>query len=387
MAAAWLMKLPRFSDAEPSGRSRHLGSELDLIVGRLEPGYAAPDLHTEALCQEPMCLICTPQHPLATLKRVGWPLLHTTAQRHSQTHLRWRQRKTIHRRDSFVHRCQYGPSRGDWTREVPCAAVNCGLSTRLPSMSAASPGNASALFDFKSATLSLEAFLLRTANLTSLSQALTERFGSTPDLFNGEPVVIDLSHLASLELNVNFPELIALLARFKLKAIAVRGGTVAQTQSAQNAGLIEAPESHAHAARVETVVQEVVREVIREVPVEVPVHVPMAASTMFIDKPLRSGQQVYAKGGDLIVLAAVNHGAEVIADGSIHVYAPLRGKAIAGAKGNTEARIFSICMEPELLSIAGTYRTTDTPLPPDVTGKPAQIRLEGDRLVFDPISL
>ena len=250
-------------------------------------------------------------------------------------------------------------------------------------MSAASPGNASALFDFKSATLSLEAFLLRTANLTSLSQALTERFGSTPDLFNGEPVVIDLSHLASLELNVNFPELIALLARFKLKAIAVRGGTVAQTQSAQNAGLIEAPESHAHAARVETVVQEVVREV----PVEVPVHVPMAASTMFIDKPLRSGQQVYAKGGDLIVLAAVNHGAEVIADGSIHVYAPLRGKAIAGAKGNTEARIFSICMEPELLSIAGTYRTTDTPLPPDVTGKPAQIRLEGDRLVFDPISL
>ena len=254
-------------------------------------------------------------------------------------------------------------------------------------MSAASPGNASAPFDFKSATLSLEAFLLRTANLTSLSQALTERFGSTPDLFNGEPVVIDLSHLASLELNVNFPELIALLARFKLKAIAVRGGTVAQTQSAQNAGLIEAPESHAHAARVETVVQEVVREVIREVPVEVPVHVPMAASTMFIDKPLRSGQQVYAKGGDLIVLAAVNHGAEVIADGSIHVYAPLRGKAIAGAKGNTEARIFSICMEPELLSIAGTYRTTDTPLPPDVTGKPAQIRLEGDRLVFDPISL
>ena len=254
-------------------------------------------------------------------------------------------------------------------------------------MSAASPGNASALFDFKSATLSLEAFLLRTANLTSLSQALTERFGSTPDLFNGEPVVIDLSHLASLELNVNFPELIALLARFKLKAIAVRGGTVAQTQSAQNAGLIEAPESHAHAARVETVVQEVVREVIREVPVEVPVHVPMAASTMFIDKPLRSGQQVYAKGGDLIVLAAVNHGAEVIADGSIHVYAPLRGKAIAGAKGNTEARIFSICMEPELLSIAGTYRTTDTPLPDDVTGKPAQIRLEGERLVFDPIAL
>ena len=72
-------------------------------------------------------------------------------------------------------------------------------------MSAASPGNASALFDFKSATLSLEAFLLRTANLTSLAQALTERFGSSPDLFNGEPVVIDLTHLASLDLTSTSP--------------------------------------------------------------------------------------------------------------------------------------------------------------------------------------
>lgn len=250
-------------------------------------------------------------------------------------------------------------------------------------MSAAHPGNASALFDFKSATLSLEAFLLRTANLSSLEQALQERFGLNPNLFNGEPVVIDLTHLASLDLHVNFPELIALLGRFKLKAIAVRGGTVAQTQSAQNAGLIEAPESHAHAPRVETIVQEVVREVIREVPVEVPT----ASHTLIIDKPLRSGQQVYAKGGDLVVLAAVNHGAEVIADGSIHVYAPLRGKAIAGAKGNTSARIFALCMEPELLSIAGTYRTTENPLPDAVTGHAAQIRLDGERLVFDPISI
>jgi len=108
---------------------------------------------------------------------------------------------------------------------------------------------------------------------------------------------------------------------------------------------------------------------------------------MIIDKPLRSGQQVYAKGGDLIIMAAVNNGAEVIADGSIHVYAPLRGKAIAGAKGNTEARIFTTSLAPELISIAGTYRTTDTPLPANVLGKPAQVRLEGDRLVFEPISL
>ena len=70
-----------------------------------------------------------------------------------------------------------------------------------------------------------------------------------------------------------------------------------------------------------------------------------ALPPMIIDKPLRSGQQVYARGRDLVVLAMVSHGAEVIADGHIHVYAPLRGQAIAGAKGNTEARIFTTCME------------------------------------------
>lgn len=254
-------------------------------------------------------------------------------------------------------------------------------------MPAASPANASALFDLKSASLSLEAFLLKTGNIQALGQAMAERFGDTPDFFNNDPVVIDLTHLASLDATVNFDALIALLTSFKLKPVAVRGGTVKQTAAAQEAGLGEAPDSHAAPARVETVVQEVIKEVVREVPIEVRVEVPVSATTMVIDKPLRSGQQIYAKGGDLIVMAVVNHGAEVIADGNIHVYAPLRGKAIAGAKGNTQARIFSTCMEPELLSIAGTYRTTENPLPANIKGKPAQIRLDGERLVFDPIDI
>jgi septum site-determining protein MinC len=111
------------------------------------------------------------------------------------------------------------------------------------------------------------------------------------------------------------------------------------------------------------------------------------ATTMVINKPLRSGQQVYARGGDLIVLASVNYGAEVIADGHIHVYAPLRGKAIAGAKGNTDARIFTTYLDPELVVIAGTYRTTEYPLSAEVTGKPTQVRLDGERLVFEPLVL
>ena len=124
-------------------------------------------------------------------------------------------------------------------------------------------------------------------------------------------------------------------------------------------------------------------EVVREV--EVPVEVHVSLPTMVVDKPLRSGQQVYARGADLVVLAMVSFGAEVIADGDIHVYAPLRGRAMAGARGNTQARIFSTCMEPQLLSIAGMYRTTDTELPDNVRGKPAQVRLDGEKLLIEPL--
>jgi septum site-determining protein MinC len=87
---------------------------------------------------------------------------------------------------------------------------------------------------------------------------------------------------------------------------------------------------------------------------------------------------VYARGADLVVLAMVNQGAEIVADGNIHVYAPLRGKAMAGARGNVNARIFSLCLEPELISIAGVYRTSEHPLPIDVRAKPAQVRLSDD---------
>ena len=171
-----------------------------------------------------------------------------------------------------------------------------------------------------------------------------------------------------------------------MQPVGIRGASPAQAAAALTAGLADAPEAPAAApreARVETVVQQVIREIRVEVPVEVP---GPPTSTLIVDKPLRSGQQVYAKGGDLVLLAAVNFGAEVIADGNVHVYAPLRGKAIAGARGKADARIFSTCMEPELVAIAGTYRTTETPLPAEVLGKPAQIRLDGERLVFEPLN-
>jgi len=111
-----------------------------------------------------------------------------------------------------------------------------------------------------------------------------------------------------------------------------------------------------------------------------------SAPTRIIDKPLRSGQRVYAAGGDIVVLAAVNPGAEVIADGSIHVYAPLKGRALAGARGDTAARIFTTQLEAELVSIAGVYRTFESAPDAAVAGKPAQIRLaDASQIVIEPL--
>ena len=166
----------------------------------------------------------------------------------------------------------------------------------------------------------------------------------------------------------------------------VRGGTIEQTRLAMAAGLTNAPDASVQRAAPAVVPTEIAAT---PEPVQQMAPVP-APGALVIDKPLRSGQQVYARGRDLVVMAMVNPGAEVIADGHIHVYAPLRGKAIAGARGNAEARIFALSMDPELISIAGIYRTSDTPLPASVLGKAAQVRLvpgpDGEKLVIEPLN-
>jgi septum site-determining protein MinC len=234
-------------------------------------------------------------------------------------------------------------------------------------------------YEIKSASLPLVAFLLKTADTSALQADLSRRLGATPGFFDNDPVVIDLSALEDPHADIDLPSVCLLLRTHNMLPVAVRGASETQLRNAAKAGLFEARDlSHQAETRVETVVQEVVREieVVREVPAA------GGGSAMVIDKPLRSGQHVYAKGRDLVVLAMVNPGAEIMADGHIHVYAPLRGKAIAGARGDESARIFTACLEAELISIAGTYRTSDTPLPDDVAGKPAQITLQGDKLVM-----
>ena len=238
-------------------------------------------------------------------------------------------------------------------------------------------------FEIKSANFPLVALLLKSTDLAALAREMTLRFGDIPDFFDHDALVIDLSPLqASGAADIDFPALVNLLASYRLVPIAARGGSPAQMDAARQAGLVSGNEAHLLTPRPAPVSPEQIQEPQPQVHAT-----PLGA--LVIDKPLRSGQQVYARGRDLVVLAMVNAGAEVIADGHVHVYAPLRGRAIAGARGNTEARIFALALEAELLSIAGIYRTSENPLPPEVTGRPTQVRLvgspEGEKLVMTPM--
>jgi len=241
-----------------------------------------------------------------------------------------------------------------------------------------------ASFEIKSAQLPLVALLVKTGDWNTLESELLHQYGpegEAPDFFDNDALVIDFSHFANGGPDPDLQGLLAVLKSCRLHAVAVRGASPACLETAKLLGLAEAPPevSRARPAASAKVEVEVVREVVREIP---------GPPTMVIDKPLRSGQKIYARGADLVVLAMVNQGAEVVADGNIHVYAPLRGKAMAGARGNTNARIFSLCLEPELISIAGVYRTSENPLAPEVQGKPAQVRLSNDgqdKLLIEPL--
>lgn len=246
-------------------------------------------------------------------------------------------------------------------------------------MAVESQGSARTSFDLKSAQLPVVAVVLKDTDIHVLAHDLAERLAADPDFFDNDPVLIDLTHVREATDPVDFVELRRVLRQHHTQPVAVRGGSPEQMEAAKDAGLMAAPDAMpARSAPAE------IREVIREVEVVREIPAPMA-DALIIDRPLRSGQQVYARNTDVVVLGMVSYGAEVIADGNVHVYAPLRGRAVAGARGNTEARIFSTCMEPQLLSIAGIYRAIDSALPDDVAGKPAKVRLEGEKIIIESL--
>ena len=239
--------------------------------------------------------------------------------------------------------------------------------------------------EIKISTVVAISTILHSADPATIDAALNQMTGGVSDFFEDEFAVIDIAAIAHQAPVIDWPALVALLTKYRLNAVAVRGAGPEMADAIRahglslddgSSGLRASEAKEAPAAPAPTPAPE-------PAPVA-PAPAPVAA--MIIDTPVRAGQRVYARGTDLIITAVVNNGAEIIADGSIHVYAPLNGRALAGASGNPEARIFALSMQPELVSIAGVYRTFDDGFPNDLTRQPAQIKLVGDRLAISSLA-
>ncbi len=246
--------------------------------------------------------------------------------------------------------------------------------------------------DFKSATIYAIRIVLQDADTETLIGALQQRMADAGSFFENEPVVIDASRV---EEPIDWEPLLDALSLHQLPVIGVVAAG-ANLERAQECGLTHVELS---AATVRTTTDTQAAAAVSE-PVQAATPVPAgteprpqaapesasaviatgALPTMVVTGPLRSGQRVYARQSDLIVMGVVSRGAEVIADGNIHVYGPLRGKAMAGARGDAKARIFSTSLDAELVAVAGIYRVIDTDLPEPVRNKPAMIYLDQDAL-------
>lgn len=287
-------------------------------------------------------------------------------------------------------------------------------------------------YELKSTELRALSLILRSTDLQQVAADMKKTWGHDLALFNHESVVIDFLSLpqSASSQTLDLKGLSQLLRSYRLCPVALRTQsedlkiqalqlglapltgskpTALQTQvTAVPMQIGAAPVQKANGQKVFTAAARAQRE--REQVHQIQAVQPHAAAenpqardsatsskghdagttqqTMVIDKPVRSGQQIYARG-DLLVLAAVNPGAEIMADGHIHVYAPLRGKAIAGAAGNRQARIFTQYLEAELVGIAGVYRTSDQAFPKEVWQQASQISLkkseQGENLLFTPL--
>jgi septum site-determining protein MinC len=276
------------------------------------------------------------------------------------------------------------------TAEKSCSFLALGMSTRShftvectgfrqpePFMPKSQP---SLPVEIKISTVVAISTILHSASPLSIDAALKQMTGGVSDFFEDEFAVIDVTAIAAENPSIEWQGLVALLKKYRLNAVAVRGASEQMRAAVRDAGLFL--DDGSSGERVREAAPTAPAPVATPAPSAAPAApaAPASSAAMIVDTPVRAGQRIYARGTDLIITAAVNNGAEIIADGSIHVYAPLHGRALAGASGNTNARIFALSMQPELVSIAGVYRTFDEGFPADIGKGPSQIRLTGDRL-------
>ena len=214
-------------------------------------------------------------------------------------------------------------------------------------------------FEIKSARTDALAVYLHNADAAALDAALAKCAAQYREL--NLPLILDMQDFRPAK--ADLPAVLAVFRRHRLPVAALRHSDETWAETAD-------------AGTVAEITGEIASETAKQA----------GHPTVLVAEPVRTGQQVYAENADLIVTGTVSEGAELIADGNIHIYASMRGRALAGAKGRRDARIFIHSMQAELVSIAGIYRNFEQQLPEHLYRKPVQIHLQDDRLVIAAIA-
>lgn len=257
--------------------------------------------------------------------------------------------------------------------------------------------NILSVLEFKSSTFFAPILILFNHDIALIESALQEKIQLAPEFFRHSPLIIDLRELNKQSQDVDLAEIVGMLRRIGLFPVGIRGGNEQQNRKAHalSIPIDTVRESDSQVTGGNTQKQGNNRRAVEEPQAAVADSVnrsdkPIAgmpvssAETMLITQPIRSGQRIYASG-DLIIMSQVSAGAEIMAEGNIHVYNTLRGRALAGVLGNTAARIFCFDLQAELISIAGDYKTSED-LNKQVYNKPIQIYLQDHALIIKEIA-
>ncbi|MCC5904250.1 MAG: septum site-determining protein MinC [Halomonas sp.] len=236
-------------------------------------------------------------------------------------------------------------------------------------------------FTFKGGMLPMTVMELSSADPELIRRQLAGKLSQSPAFFQHTPVVLSVEKLD--EPHLALERICAVCRDHKLLPVAVRGGSEPVRQSAWALGLgWFAPVEEGRARILESVSRMIEPEVVADEP---EAQEDASVTTRLFRGTVRSGQQVNAAEGDLVVIGAVNAGAEVLAAGSIHVYGALRGRALAGIHGNTHAGIYCRELEAELLSVAGNYKRLED-IDSQLLGRAVEIHFIKEQLEIKPLS-
>lgn len=237
-------------------------------------------------------------------------------------------------------------------------------------------------FQLKGKLFTLSVLQVESHSITLLEKQLKNKIKLAPKFFNDTPIVIDLHKIEGKADQIDISALHKLLQDHNLIPVGFRCSSDTLRNKIAKLGMPIIKEARAtsqpkeQTKNINSTEKKQVKSEIQKTP----------KNTIIIEQPVRSGQQVHAPDGDLIILSSVSPGAELLAEGSIHVYGVLRGRALAGLNGDTEARVFCKKLEADLVSIAGQYRLFEEPLTEShksIAGK--QIYLKSGQLIIDAL--